>query len=70
MAIRFVPDPVLDDDLREQIVTLWTAVTNAGGAVGFVAPVTTDDVRPVAEQAGPCAGSSGRLRRCRQVGCS
>jgi GNAT superfamily N-acetyltransferase len=51
MTIRFVLDPVLGDDLREQIVALWAAVTNAGGAVGFVAPVTTDDVRPTAEQA-------------------
>ncbi len=51
MTIRFVLDPVLDDDLREQIVALWAAVTNAGGAVGFVAPVTADDVRPTAEQA-------------------
>jgi GNAT superfamily N-acetyltransferase len=51
MTIRFVLDPVLGDDLREQVITLWAAVTNAGGAVGFVAPVTTDDVRPTAEQA-------------------
>ena len=51
MTIRFVLDPVLDDDLREQVIALWAAVTNAGGAVGFVAPVTTDDVRPIAEQA-------------------
>jgi GNAT superfamily N-acetyltransferase len=51
MAIRFVLDPVLDDALRARIIALWAAVTNAGGAVGFVAPVTADDVRPTAEQA-------------------
>ena len=51
MTIRFVLDPVLGDDLREEVIALWVAVTNAGGAVGFVAPVTTDDVRPTAEQA-------------------
>ena len=51
MALTFVLDPPLTPSLREQIVQLWTGVTNAGGAVGFVAPVTVDDVRPVAEAA-------------------
>jgi len=51
MALTFVLDPLLTPALREQIVHLWTEVTNAGGAVGFVAPVTEDDVRPVAEAA-------------------
>ncbi|MFJ6195469.1 GNAT family N-acetyltransferase [Micromonospora sp. NPDC092111] len=49
MSLRFVLDPDLSPDLRERIVDLWVDVTNAGGAVGFVAPVTTADVRPVAE---------------------
>jgi GNAT superfamily N-acetyltransferase len=48
VGIRFVLDPPLTPELRDQIVTLWTAVTNAGGAVGFVGPVTEDDVRPLA----------------------
>ena len=51
MAISFVLDPDLTDDLRERIVALWHEVTNAGGAVGFVAPVTREDVRPTAEAA-------------------
>jgi GNAT superfamily N-acetyltransferase len=51
MAIDFTVDPPLTAELRKQIVTLWVDVTNAGGAVGFVAPVTDDDVRPVAEAA-------------------
>jgi GNAT superfamily N-acetyltransferase len=51
MEIRFVLDPAPDDLLREQIVLLWRDVTNAGGAVGFVAPVTADDVRPTARAA-------------------
>lgn len=51
MAIEFVLDPALTDGLRERIVSLWVDVTNAGGAVGFVAPVDADDVRPVAEAA-------------------
>ncbi|WKU04420.1 GNAT family N-acetyltransferase [Micromonospora sp. HUAS LYJ1] len=49
MSLRFVLDPDLTPALREQIVDLWVDVTNAGGAVGFVAPVTTADVLPLAE---------------------
>ncbi|GAB2937381.1 GNAT family N-acetyltransferase [Micromonospora polyrhachis] len=51
MALRFVLDPVLTPELRRQVVALWVDATNAGGAVGFVAPVTTEEVRPVAERA-------------------
>jgi GNAT superfamily N-acetyltransferase len=51
MTLSFVLDPPLTDRLRAEIVELWTEVTNAGGAVGFVAPVTADQVRPVAEAA-------------------
>ncbi|MCX4474083.1 GNAT family N-acetyltransferase [Micromonospora sp. NBC_01655] len=49
MSLRFVLAPALTPELREQLVSLWVDVTNAGGAVGFVAPVTAADVRPVAE---------------------
>jgi len=51
MSVEFVLDPDLTDDLRGRIVALWVEVTNAGGAVGFVAPVTADQVWPVAEAA-------------------
>ena len=51
VTLRFVLDPELTAELRQQLVTLWTVVTNAGGAVGFVAPVTEEQVRPVAETA-------------------
>lgn len=51
MGLEFVLDPPLDDGLRERVVALWTGVSNAGGAVGFVPPVTTERVRPVAEAA-------------------
>lgn len=51
MSLSFVLDPPLTDDLLERVVALWTDVTNAGGAVGFVAPVTRDDVRPTARRA-------------------
>ncbi|HEU4349858.1 MAG TPA: GNAT family N-acetyltransferase [Actinoplanes sp.] len=50
MTLTFVVDPELTGDLRDRILRLWVEVTNAGGAVGFVAPVTTADVRPLAEQ--------------------
>ncbi|WFE27059.1 GNAT family N-acetyltransferase [Solwaraspora sp. WMMD791] len=49
--LGFVLDPPLDDDLRERIIAVWVAATNAGGAVGFVAPVTAAQVRPTAEAA-------------------
>ena len=49
MPLSFVLDPPLTDALRADILTLWADVTNAGGAVGFVAPVTRDEVRPVAD---------------------
>lgn len=49
MSLRFVLDPDLTPDLRERVIALWVDVTNAGGAVGFVAPVTGTEVRPVAE---------------------
>ncbi|SCG38682.1 Acetyltransferase (GNAT) domain-containing protein [Micromonospora inositola] len=51
VSLRFVLDPDLTPELREQIVSLWVDVTNAGGAVGFVAPVTAAEVRPMAEAA-------------------
>jgi GNAT superfamily N-acetyltransferase len=49
MTVSFVLDPPLTDALRAQVVTLWADVTNAGGAVGFVAPVTEETVWPVAD---------------------
>ena len=36
----------VDPELRAALLACWTDVTNAGGAVGFVPPVTTDDVAP------------------------
>ncbi|MEU4217859.1 GNAT family N-acetyltransferase [Actinoplanes sp. NPDC026623] len=57
MTLSFVLDPPLTATLRARIVDLWAEVTNAGGAVGFVAPVTVDEVRPVAEAAFAGVGS-------------
>lgn len=47
-APGFSLDPTHDEDLVRRIVDVWTAVTNAGGAVGFVPPVTEADVEPLA----------------------
>lgn len=46
MTLTFELDPEIDGALRDGIAGLWTDVSNAGGAVGFVPPVTDDDVRP------------------------
>ncbi len=50
MALEFEVDPDLNDKLRAEIVACWTDVSNAGGAVGFVPPVTMDDVQRAAER--------------------
>ncbi|MGX9888548.1 N-acetyltransferase family protein [Streptomyces sp. NPDC002276] len=46
MALTFELDPAITPALREEILTLWADVSNAGGSVGFVAPVTVDEIRP------------------------
>ena len=59
MSLSFILDPPLSPHLREQIIALWTDVTNAGGAVGFVPPVRIDDIRSTAERT--FAGVEGGL---------
>ncbi|MBM4795106.1 GNAT family N-acetyltransferase [Streptomyces sioyaensis] len=46
MNVRFDLDPSVTPALRDGICALWSDVSNADGAVGFVPPVTQDDVRP------------------------
>ncbi|MFF4100887.1 GNAT family N-acetyltransferase [Streptomyces sp. NPDC001903] len=46
MTLTFTFEPTVDRALRDGLVQLWTDVSNAGGAVGFVPPVTADDIRP------------------------
>ncbi|MFI6862465.1 GNAT family N-acetyltransferase [Streptomyces sp. NPDC050421] len=46
MALTFELDPQMDRSVRDGIAALWADVSNAGGAVGFVPPVTAEDVRP------------------------
>ncbi len=40
----------VDDVLRQELLSCWTEVTNAGGAVGFVPPVAECDVAPVLDR--------------------
>ncbi|MEU9243279.1 GNAT family N-acetyltransferase [Streptomyces sp. NPDC048385] len=46
MPLTFTLDPAVTPALRDGVLDLWTDVTNAGGAVGFVAPVTSEEIRP------------------------
>ncbi|MGX4690506.1 N-acetyltransferase family protein [Streptomyces sp. JNUCC 63] len=46
MPLTFTLDPAVDPALRDGILDLWTDVSNAGGAVGFVPPVTREAIRP------------------------
>ncbi|MGI5137899.1 MULTISPECIES: N-acetyltransferase family protein [unclassified Streptomyces] len=46
MPLTFVFDPAMTPELRDGVLDLWTDVSNAGGAVGFVAPVTREEIRP------------------------
>ncbi|MFI9270767.1 GNAT family N-acetyltransferase [Kitasatospora sp. NPDC052896] len=50
MHLEFELDPVVTPELRAEVLTLWTDVSNAGGSVGFVPPVTEEDVRGTAER--------------------
>ncbi len=46
MSLTFTLDPAIDPALRDGVLGLWTDVTNAGGSVGFVPPVTREAIRP------------------------
>ncbi|MFJ8072413.1 GNAT family N-acetyltransferase [Streptomyces sp. NPDC096176] len=46
MTLTFELDPPGGNDLRDGVIGLWADVSNAGGAVGFVPPVTAEEIRP------------------------
>ncbi len=46
MSLRFELDPSVGPKLRDGLLALWTDVSDAGGAVGFVPPVTPEEIRP------------------------
>ncbi|MGA8115118.1 MAG: GNAT family N-acetyltransferase [Actinocatenispora sp.] len=39
-------DPPITGELVDEITDLWVRVTNAGGAVGYVPPATSAQIRP------------------------
>lgn len=45
-SIEVLVDPPVTTGLVDELTVLWAKVTNSGGSVGFVAPVTLEDVRP------------------------
>ncbi|MFF9502667.1 GNAT family N-acetyltransferase [Streptomyces sp. NPDC014656] len=46
MTLTFEVDPTVDQSLTDGVLALWADVSNAGGAVGFVPPVTPEEIRP------------------------
>lgn len=44
MALTFETHAEISVTLRSQLVDIWTDATNAGGAIGFVAPVARETV--------------------------
>jgi len=46
VSLTFTLDPAVTPALRDGILDLWADVSNTGGSVGFVPPVTAEDIRP------------------------
>ncbi|GAA3839787.1 GNAT family N-acetyltransferase [Streptomyces chiangmaiensis] len=46
MPLTFTLDPAMTPVLRDGVLDLWSDVSNAGGSVGFVPPVTREEIRP------------------------
>lgn len=58
--VEVVRNPELTDSLIGQLVSVWVAVTAAGGAVGFTPPVTAEEVRREAADAHVAEVAAGR----------
>lgn len=58
--VELVRNPELTDALVEQLVALWVTVTEAGGAVGFTAPVSAEQVRREAAESHVAEVRAGR----------
>jgi GNAT superfamily N-acetyltransferase len=48
VRVSYQLDPAPTPALHAEVLACWVDVTNAGGAVGFVAPVTPAEVEPTA----------------------
>jgi GNAT superfamily N-acetyltransferase len=57
--LEFTLDPELTPALHAEVTALWADVTNAGGAVGFVPPVTAEEVVPTADAQFAGLGAAG-----------
>ncbi|MFE6866950.1 GNAT family N-acetyltransferase [Kitasatospora sp. NPDC057692] len=70
MTLSFTLDPDLDPALHTEIAGLWTAASNAGGAVGFVHQVTEEEVRAAGKRqfAGAAPAGPDRLLIAREAG--
>lgn len=51
LRVELVPNVFEDEKLLSELIDIWTEVSNAGGAVGFVPPVTRSEVEAVARHA-------------------
>src|ERR1019366_5841923 len=49
MSVEITFHPPLTPTLRHELITVWVAVTQAGGAVRFLPPITTAEIQPVAD---------------------
>lgn len=58
--VELVRNPELTDALVEDLVSVWVAVTEAGGAVGFTTPVTAEQVRREAAETHVAEVRAGR----------
>jgi GNAT superfamily N-acetyltransferase len=62
VSLTFTLDPAVDPALHDGILDLWTDVSNAGGAVGFVPPVAREAIRPeLVKQLVALSGGRARL---------
>ncbi|WP_327074037.1 GNAT family N-acetyltransferase [Kitasatospora purpeofusca] len=70
MTLSFTLDPVFGPELRAEVTSLWTAASNAGGAVGFVHRVTEEEVGAAGAKqfAGLAPAGPDRLLIARETG--
>ncbi|MCU1493064.1 MAG: GCN5-related N-acetyltransferase [Acidimicrobiaceae bacterium] len=49
-TVNLIWSSTVDARLREQLASIWVAATNAGGALGFLPPVTSQDIAELADK--------------------
>ncbi|WP_328955515.1 GNAT family N-acetyltransferase [Kitasatospora purpeofusca] len=70
MTLSFTLDPGFGPELHAEVISLWAAASNAGGAVGFVRRVTEEEVGAAgaAQFAGLAPAGPDRLLIARETG--